>query len=62
MEILLVIFLLAGYVKGTMEEIDVCKKTFTEFELYYKKESWEYAFDFEGLFKCNRQIFTAYNW
>ena len=48
MEILLVIFLLAGYVKGTMEEIDVCKKTFTEFELYYKKESWEYAFDFEG--------------
>ena len=62
MEILLEIFLLADSVEGTKEELDICKRTLTEFELYYKKESWDYAFDFVGVFKCNRQILTAYIW
>jgi dynein heavy chain len=37
-EIVRVILLLTGSVKGTEEELDICKKTFTEFERYYKKE------------------------
>ena len=50
-EIVRVILLLTGSVKGTEEELIICKKVFTEFEKYNKKEPEDYVIDFVNKIK-----------
>jgi dynein heavy chain len=59
-EIVRVILLLTGSVKGTEEELNICKRVFTEFEKYYKKEPEDYVNDFVNKFKDGKPILSAY--
>ena len=58
-EIVRVILLITGSVKCTEEELNICKKVFTEFEKFFKKEPEDYVIDFVNKIKDGKPILSA---